>query len=143
VSLTRTPTELYGFEGGTDGWSGHKTKNGPWPVTEWAASFLLRRFSTPADLSARTTLTATVRTAAWGSHGEGTLAKPYVKSGPDCAWHDGGTHAVGSSAAGTVVSYNLAGVTGRDRVCEIGMQFVYDTAATGGSAVYVDRVVVR
>lgn len=97
----------------------------------------------PADLSAWTTLTVAVRTAVRGSHGEGALAKPYVKSGPDCTWRDGDTHAVGSSAAGTVVSYDLAVVTDRDRVCEIGMQFVYATAATGGSAVHVDRVVVR
>jgi hypothetical protein len=60
-------------------------------------------------------------------------AKPYLKSGPDCTWRDGGAHAVGSATAGTVVSYNLTGITDRDEVCEIGVQFVYDAESSGGS----------
>ncbi|MFI2430337.1 hypothetical protein [Streptomyces sp. NPDC018693] len=31
----RPPTRLYGFAGGTEGWSGCLTKAGTWPVTEW------------------------------------------------------------------------------------------------------------
>ncbi|MFE9127842.1 hypothetical protein ACFYOF_20945 [Streptomyces sp. NPDC007148] len=157
VSATRPPTTFADFEDGADSWIGYRTKAGPWSVTEWAAmgthsfkadvdltagsSILYRYFSTPVDWSGRTTFAAVARTAPWGNHADGTRAKLYVRSGPDCTWHDGGTHPVDS--AGTALSYNLTGVAGLNHVCEAGVQFIYASGASGGSAVYVDHATLR
>ncbi|MFF3072781.1 glycosyl hydrolase [Kitasatospora sp. NPDC057936] len=157
LTATTPASTLGDFETGPDGWGAWRIKNGPWPVTEWAAqgthslkadvqlesgeAFLLRHYATPADLTGNLTLTATARTAPWGNQAAGTKAKLYVKAGAGCDWYDSGTYPV--DADGTRLSFNLAAVPDLTRVCEIGVDFVPADGATGQSSVYVDAVSMR
>ncbi|WP_283843580.1 glycosyl hydrolase [Kitasatospora humi] len=159
VTAARPTALLEDFETGTDGWTAYQQLNGPWQVKEWAShgsyslkadvmldqqkeAVLNRNYGgARTDLSGRLTLAADARTAPWGNQAGGTLAKLYIRTGPNCAWYDDRGQFVDSN--GTRLFLNLAGVPDLDQVCELGVDFVPAPGATGQSSVYVDDVTVR
>ncbi|WP_018349818.1 glycosyl hydrolase [Longispora albida] len=143
-------TVLSGFEGGAEGWRGYKVKNGPWPVTEWAAqgsrSFKAdvdlavteNYLSTgPLDLRGRTALSVFARTAPWGGHRTGTTAKLYIRTAA-VDWRDNGSTTVGPD--GAELRLDLSGIPDLGAVREVGVRFENAAGATGQSAVYVDHL---
>ncbi len=149
---------LHGFESGTESWTGTNVTGGPWRVTEWAAQgsgslkanvalgagrqFGLARVGA-VNLASGSTLRVTVRVPAWGSPGTGTTAKLYVKTGSAWRWYDSGASLVDSGASGTTLTLSLAGVSNRDDVREIGVQFLAASNSSGASAVYLDNVLTQ
>ncbi|MFE3454432.1 glycosyl hydrolase [Nonomuraea sp. NPDC059194] len=155
VALVRPVLPLADFESGPQGWAGYKVKDGPWPVTEWAAqgarslkadidlgapeSYLLHRGT--LDLSGYTSLSATVRTAPWGNHASGTTAKLYVRTGDGLTWRDSGGVAVRSD--GVRIWFNLVGTPDLHDVREIGVRFAPAAGAGGQSAAYIDAITLQ
>lgn len=150
-----TVTVLDDFENTTDGWAGSNITGGPWSVTEWAAhgSYSLKSDVSLAsggqyylykdgsfNLSGKSTLSITVKTATWGSWA-GAQAKLYVKTGSGWQWFDGGSVAINSS--GTTLTLNLSGVANLGDVREIGVQFLSGSGASGTSSIYADYLTVQ
>lgn len=151
-------TLLAGFEGGTESWTATGVSGGPWRATEWASQGAAslkadvalaagRQFSLARvagrNLTTGSTLRATVRVAGWGNHGSGSTARLYVKTGAGWQWFDGGSAVVTSGTTGTTLALNLAAVANRADVREIGVHFTAAPNASGGSAIYLDNVVVQ
>ncbi|MGY5764600.1 glycoside hydrolase family 5 protein [Brachybacterium sp. DNPG3] len=141
------------FEDGIGSWSGDSLLGGPWQSDEWSAdgasslkadimmssgSQHYVHLTGDRSLSSASSLTATVRRAAWGDVGSGLHAKLYVKTGSAWAWTDSGSATV--STSGTTLTLPLSSVADRGSVREIGIQFVSSLNSSGQTAVYLDGV---
>ncbi|WP_040950265.1 glycoside hydrolase family 5 protein [Gorillibacterium massiliense] len=145
---------IYDFEGNTQGWTGSNVYAGPWSVTEWSSkgSYSLKSdiimssnskhyllLTQDRSLSGKTTLTATVKHASWGSVGDGLYARVYVKTGSAWTWN-AGTSVKLNSSGGTTLSINLSSISDLGNVREIGVEFLSSANSSGQTAVYVDNV---
>ncbi|MGO4547049.1 cellulase family glycosylhydrolase [Paenibacillus sp. 2TAB23] len=148
---------LYDFESGnTQGWTALNVTGGPWSVTDWAATgssslkadvtlgggqFTLQ-YTGSNNFSGKSSVSAKVKHAAWGSVGSGLQAKLFIKTGSSYTWYDSGT--VNINATGTsTLTLSLSGVSNLGDVREIGVQFLSPTNSSGTSAVFVDNVVLQ
>ncbi|MCL6601547.1 MAG: glycoside hydrolase family 5 protein [Paenibacillus sp.] len=157
VFNTASSTTLYDFEGGNvQGWTGSNVAGGPWSVTEWAASgsssikadvnlgggqFTLTR-TAAHNLSGKSSLTAKVKHANWGTIGSGLQAKLYIKTGSGYTWYDSGAVQINSSGT-TTLTLNLSGVANLGDVKEVGVQYLSPANSSGSTSIYLDSVVVQ
>lgn len=148
---------LYDFEGGSvQGWTASNVTGGPWSVTEWATSgysslkadvtlgggeFTLK-YTGSNNFSGKSSLTAKVKHAAWGTFGSGLQAKLYIKTGASYTWYDSGTVNINSSSA-TTLTLNLSGAANLGDVREIGVVFMSPTNSSGLTSIYLDSVVIN
>ncbi|WTW97034.1 hypothetical protein OG216_28380 [Streptomycetaceae bacterium NBC_01309] len=93
------------------------------------------------NLTGRTELSITARTAPWGYQAGGTAAKLYVRTGSGMAWYDSGAVTVGPN--GARLTLELTQVANIHDIREIGVAFAPAAGANGRSAVYVDELTVR
>ncbi|MDQ8737064.1 hypothetical protein RCO25_21595 [Paenibacillus sp. LHD-38] len=122
-------------------------------VTEWAASgssslkadvtlgggqFTLK-YTGSNNFNGKSSISAKVKHAAWGSVGSGLQAKLFIKTGSSYTWYDSGTVNINSTGASTL-TLSLSGISNLGDVREIGVQFLSPTNSSGTSAVYVDSV---
>ncbi|MNZ51716.1 Mannan endo-1,4-beta-mannosidase A and B precursor [compost metagenome] len=148
------PTTLYSFEGSTQEWIGYNVLAGPWSVNEWSSkgdhslkadimmssnSLHYLFLAQNRNLSGKSTLSATVKHASWGSVGDGLYAKIYVKTGSDWTWFSSNDAKLNSSGSATL-TLNLSSVSNLGDVREIGVQFISSANSSSQTAVYVDNV---
>jgi mannan endo-1,4-beta-mannosidase len=149
---------LYDFESGNvQGWSALNAGGGPWSVTEWATSgssslkadvtlgsggqFTLK-YTGANNFSGKSSVTAKVKHAAWGTFGSGLQAKLFIKTGSSWTWYESPTVNINSSSASTV-TLSLSGVTNLGDVREIGILYISPSNSSGATSVYVDSVVLQ
>ncbi len=150
-----TTSSLYGFESGTQSWTGQSVSGGPWSVSEWSvqgskslkanvnlssSSVYYLKNTSNDDFSGNSTLVATVKHASWGNHGSGMNAKLYVKTGSGWQWFDGGSTSINANTSGTLLSIDLTNVSNLGQIKEVGVQFTTGSVSSGSSAIYVDKV---
>ncbi|MNC49051.1 Mannan endo-1,4-beta-mannosidase A and B precursor [compost metagenome] len=148
---------MYDFEGSTQDWTGSNVLAGPWSVNEWSSkgnhslkadinmsnnSLHYLHLTQNRNLSGKSTLSATVKHASWGSVGDGLYAKIYVKTGSGWTWFASNAAKLNPSG-NTTLTLNLSSVSNLSDVKEIGIQFISSSNSSGQTAVYVDNVTLQ
>ncbi|QMV42451.1 glycosyl hydrolase [Cohnella cholangitidis] len=99
------------------------------------------RHANALDLGTATAVTAKVKIVpgAAGSLGSGVKLKLFVQSGDGWSWFDSGEIACAGTDFNTV-TFDLSGVTDKDKVKALGIQVLTPADSTGTATVYLDDV---